>query len=49
MSTYKIVMQHKNASGTYDTLLPKSSDGRFINISTVAGATLSVTGLIDLK
>lgn len=44
MSTYKIVMQHKNDSGNYDTLLPKSSGGRFINISTVAGATLSVTG-----
>lgn len=44
MSTYKIVMQHKNSSGSYDTLLPKSSGGRFINISTVAGATLSVTG-----
>lgn len=44
MSTYKIVMQHKNSSGVYDTLLPKSSGGRFINISTVAGATLSVTG-----
>lgn len=37
-------MQHKNDSGNYDTLLPKSSGGRFINISTVAGATLSVTG-----
>ena len=44
MSTYKIVMQHKNDSGNYDTLLPKSSCGRFINISTVAGATLSITG-----
>ena len=44
MSTYKIVMQHKNTDGVYDTLLPKSSGGRFINISTVAGATLSVTG-----
>lgn len=44
MSTYKIVMQHKNTDGVYDTLLPKSSGGRFINISTVTGATLSVTG-----
>ena len=44
MSTYKIVMQHKNSSGSYDTLLPKSYSGSFINISTVAGATLTVTG-----
>lgn len=44
MSTYKIVMQHKNSSGNYDTLLPKSYSGSFINISTVAGATLTVTG-----
>lgn len=44
MSTYKIVMQHKNDSGVYDTLLPKSYSGSFINISTVAGATLTVTG-----
>lgn len=44
MSTYKIVMQHKNTDGVYDTLLPKSSGGRFINISTVAGTTLSITG-----
>lgn len=44
MSTYKIVMQHKNTSGTYDTLLPKSYSGSFINISTVAGAALTVTG-----
>lgn len=44
MSTYKIVMQHKNTSGTYDTLLPKSYSGSFINISTFAGATLTVTG-----
>lgn len=44
MSTYKIVMQHKNSDGVYDTLLPKSYSGSFINISTVAGATLSVTG-----
>ena len=44
MSTYKIVMQHKNSSGSYDTLLPKSYSGSFINISTVAGAALTVTG-----
>lgn len=44
MSTYKIVMQHKNADGIYDTLLPKSYSGSFINISTIAGATLTVTG-----
>lgn len=44
MSTYKIVMQHKNTDGVYDTLLPKSYSGSFINISTVAGATLTVTG-----
>lgn len=44
MSTYKIVMQYKNSSGSYDTLLPKSSSGSFLNISTVAGATLTVTG-----
>ena len=44
MSTYKIVMQHKNTDGVYDTLLPKSYRGSFIKISTVAGATLTVTG-----
>ena len=44
MSTYKIVMQHKNSDGVYDTLLPKSYSGSFINISTVAGAALTVTG-----
>lgn len=44
MSTYKIVMQHKNTNGVYDTLLPKSYSGSFINISTVAGAALTVTG-----
>lgn len=44
MSTYKIVMQHKNTNGVYDTLLPKSYSGSFINISTVAGAILTVTG-----
>ena len=44
MSTYKIVMQHKNTDGVYDTLLPKSYNGSFINISTIAGSTLTVTG-----
>ena len=44
MSTYKIVMQRKNTDGVYDTLLPKSYRGSFIKISTVAGATLTVTG-----
>lgn len=44
MSTYKIVMQHKNTNGVYDILLPKSYSGSFINISTIAGATLTVTG-----
>ena len=44
MSTYKIVMQHKNSSGSYDTLLPKSYSGSFINISAIAGATLTVAG-----
>ena len=37
-------MQHKNSSGSYDTLLPKSYSGSFINISTVSGAALTVTG-----
>lgn len=37
-------MQHKNSSGSYDTLLPKSYSGSFINISTMAGAALTVTG-----
>lgn len=44
MSTYKIVMQYKNTDGVYDTLLPKSYSGSFINISAIAGATLTITG-----
>ena len=44
MSNYKIIMQQKNASNAYDTLLPKSYGGSFINISTIAGAALTVTG-----